>query len=102
MTVEQESHTQRAPSPIPAANFVSAILPWLAAAAGLLVYLLTLNHWVSLDNLLTVARTSGWTWRPELYTPLYWLLTLPFHFVPAKFIPLALNLFSTVCAVLSL
>src|SRR5437870_5199879 len=102
MIVQPESQTQRAPSALPTTNFVSAILPWLAAAAGLLVYLLTLNHWVSLDNLLTVGRTSGWTWRPELYTPLYWLLTLPLHLLPLKFIPLALNLFSMICAVLSL
>src|SRR5438876_1661226 len=102
MIVQQESHTERVPSPLPTASFVSAILPWLAAAGCLLLYLLTLNHWVSFDNLLSVARASGWTWKPELYTPLYWLLTLPLHFLPLKLIPVALNLFSMACAVLSL
>ena len=35
----------------PRMNFVPRRLPWLLAAAMLLVYCLTLNHWVSLFNL---------------------------------------------------
>jgi len=83
-------------------RFVAAVLPWLAAAVGGLVYLLTLNHWVSLSSLLPVARTSGWIWQPSFTDPLYWLITFPLRWFPAAAIPVALNLFSAVCAALSL
>ena len=77
-------------------------LPWLAAAGALVFYLLTLNHWVTYDSLLPVANVSGWTWQPEIYGPVYWLLTLPFRLLPDPAIPVALNCFSAVCAALVL
>ena len=83
-------------------DFVPALLPWLIAAGALLFYLLTLNHWVTFNSLVSVAKLSGWTWQPELYGPVYWLLTLPLRLLPAKLIPLAVNLFSAFCAVLTL
>ena len=86
----------------PRKNFVPRCLPWLLAAAMLLVYCLTLNHWVSLFNLSAVAKISGWTWQPEIYNPLSFLVTYPFRWLPAAPIPLALNLFSAVCAALTL
>jgi len=56
-------------SQVRSSTFVTVRLPWLVGAGGLLVYFLTLNHWVSLHSLGTVARTSGWLWRPELDNP---------------------------------
>ncbi|HEX3856907.1 MAG TPA: tetratricopeptide repeat protein [Verrucomicrobiae bacterium] len=78
------------------------ILPWLLAAAAFVVYWLTLNHWVSLFNLGVVAKTSGWSWQPEFLTPLFFLVTYPFRWLPVAQIPIALNLFSAVCAALTL
>src|SRR5437870_2082429 len=86
----------------PQQKFVPGLIPWLVAAGALMVYLLTLNHWVSITSLSQVARVAGWTWTPELSGPLYWLLTLPFSLLPVWAIPAALNLFSLVCAVLTL
>ena len=86
----------------PEKKFVSTFLPWLIAAGALCVYLATLNPWVSFGNLRAVARLSGWLWQPELYSPLYWLVTLPLQWLPPRLIPLALNLFSCLCAVASL
>ena len=63
---------------------------------------LTLNRWVSLLNLAAVAKISGWTWQPELSNPLSFLVTYPFRWLPAAQIPLALNVFSAVCAALTL
>jgi tetratricopeptide (TPR) repeat protein len=83
-------------------RFVLVVLPWLVAAGSLIVYLATLNHWVSLNSLLAVAKVSGWTWEPELTGPLYWALTFPLRRLPPQAIPVALNLFSSVCAVLTL
>src|ERR1017187_4143662 len=70
-------------------KFVPAFLPWLAGAGALAVYLVTLNRWVSLSSLQQIARVSGWTWLPELYGPVFWLLTYPFRWLPASAIPLA-------------
>ncbi|HUA38971.1 MAG TPA: tetratricopeptide repeat protein [Candidatus Sulfopaludibacter sp.] len=86
----------------PRRNFVPRLLPWLLAGVALGVYLLTLNYWVSLFNLTAVARTSGWMWQPEVYNPVSYAVTQPFHWLPAAQIPLALNVFSAVCAALTL
>src|SRR5690349_8632530 len=86
----------------PTSRFVPVFLPWLIAAGFLVIYLLTLNQWVSFESLSQVAKASGWTWQPELYQPLNWLVTRAFHLLPVKLIPLSLNLFSAVCAVLTL
>lgn len=83
-------------------SFVPSVLPWIVAAGALVVYLVTLNHWVSLRSLLPVSKVSGWMWQPELSGPVYWVITLPFHLLPKTLIPLALNLFSAGCAVLTL
>jgi tetratricopeptide (TPR) repeat protein len=83
-------------------RFVSSTLPWIIAAGALLVYLLTLNHSVALNNLPQVARLSGWIWQPDLYDPVFWLVTYPIRLLPAKLIPLALNLFAALCAAATL
>jgi hypothetical protein len=57
---------------------------------------------VSLESLSQVAKLSGWTWQPELHGPAYWLVTYPLRWLPLKTIPLALNVFSAVCAALCL
>ena len=83
-------------------GFVPYILPWLLAAAALAVYLLTLNHWVSLFNLEYVARASGWMWAPQIFAPVSFAVAYPFHWLPIAAIPIALNLFSAVCAALTI
>jgi len=86
----------------PRKNFVPRFLPWLLAVASFAVYWFTLNRWVSLLNLNYVARISGWTWQPELMSPISFLVTYPFRWLPAPQIPLALNLFAAGCAALAL
>jgi len=86
----------------PRKNFVPQFLPWLLAAAAFVTYGLTLNHWVSLFNLGAVANLSGWNWRPEVYNPVFFFVTYPFHWLPAAQIPVVLNVFSAVCAALTL
>ena len=94
MTPEQEIDPTR--------RFVPALQPWLLAAGFFLIYVFTLNHWVSFGSLGLVAKASGWTWQPDVYQPLNWLLTRAFHLLPVKLIPLAFNLFAAMCAALSL
>ena len=61
MTLEHQTN--------PTKRFIPAFLPWLVATAFFLVYVFTLNRWVSLGGLLQVAKASGWTWQPEVYHP---------------------------------
>ncbi len=86
----------------PEKKFVCSVLPWLVAAAALVIYLLTLNHWISFSNMDNAARIAGGSWAPEFYGPLYYIVTFPLRWLPAARVPIALNLFSTVCAVLTL
>lgn len=86
----------------PQQQFVARKLPWLIGIAGLAVYLLTLNHWLSFSSMAQIAKVSGWTWQPELSAPLYWLLTSPFKLLPPKLVPLALNSLSAIFGALTL
>ncbi len=80
----------------------TVLFPWLIAAGAFALYLFTINPWVSWENLLQVARTSGWFWQEELSGPLYWLASYPLRWLPARLIPISINLFSAVCAALTL
>ncbi|HHY85568.1 MAG TPA: tetratricopeptide repeat protein [Verrucomicrobia bacterium] len=82
--------------------FVRSVLPWLIAAVGLCIYLLTLNPWISLSNLNQVAKTSGWVWSLNLQDPLFTVLTYPIRSLPPKWMPLGYNVFSMICGVLTL
>jgi tetratricopeptide (TPR) repeat protein len=86
----------------PTKHFAPRVLPWLLGAAMLAVYALTLNHWVSLANILPVAKVSGFMWEPDYFNPIFFLTTLPFRLLPTAGIPLALNIFSAICAALTL
>ncbi len=83
-------------------SFASTLLPWIVAGLLTVVYLLTLNHWLSFKNLQAVARASGEIWAPDVYAPLFSLVITPFHWLPETAIPLAMNVFSMVCAFLVL
>jgi tetratricopeptide (TPR) repeat protein len=86
----------------PGKRFVTSVLPWIIAGAALLVYVLTLNPWVNFNSLSTTSRIAGLTWQPTLTAPIFWLVTLPFSVLPASVVPIALNLFSAICAALVL
>jgi tetratricopeptide (TPR) repeat protein len=86
----------------PKKSFCVRRLPWLLGAAMLAFYLITLNRWVTLANILAASKVSGYLWQPDLYNPLQFLATLPFRLLPAAHIPLALNIFSAVCAAVTM
>jgi tetratricopeptide (TPR) repeat protein len=76
----------------------TAALPIRIAVVAFLVYLLTLNHWFSLDSLMLFARTAGWSWAPDHGQPLTRALLFPFLILPAPWIPIALNILSAASA----
>ena len=81
----------------PRNRFVPRWLPLLAGAGALMLFLLTINRWITLFNLDAVAKVAGWTWQPECFSPLVFLVTYPFRWVPASILPLSLNIFSALC-----
>jgi len=83
-------------------QFTLRRLPWLLGALMLGVYGLTLNHWVSSDSIALVANLEGLNLSAGLTGPVTFALTYPFGWLPDAWIPLAVNLFTAVCAALSL
>jgi len=84
--------------------------PWLVALAALALYGVTLNHWVTFASLPFASQLMGWDWhpgplpwRPDVqYQPLFLILTCPLRWLPADWRVLGLNVFTAVCAALTL
>ncbi len=76
--------------------------PLFAGLMALLIYLGTVSHGATLASLSLTARLCGWDDASLTDHPLFWLLTLPLHGLPAAWLPTALNLFSALCAALAL
>lgn len=83
-------------------NRVPWVLPWAVGAGALIVFLVTLNHWVSLASLPLVAKVTGWDWVLPHQLPLFFLLTFPLRWLPVASQPIAFNALSAVCAALTL
>src|SRR5881394_3642055 len=83
-------------------GFARARLPLLIIVAALMVYVLTLNRWVSLASLPVVANITSQETAPPLNAPLHFLLTLPFRWLPAAWQAVGLNFFAAVCGALTL
>ena len=84
------------------AGFVRSKLPWIAGAAALVVFCLTLNHWVNLRSLPMTAQVAGWTWTMPTEAPLFQVVTLPIRLLPAAIQPIALNFFAALCGALTI
>jgi tetratricopeptide (TPR) repeat protein len=83
--------------------------PWLVVLGGLVLFGLTLNHWVTLASLPLVSQITGWDWhplplpwRPEPIKPLFFLVTWPVRLLPMGWQPLSLNVLAAVWAALTL
>src|SRR5437868_1742766 len=83
-------------------GFVRCKLPWIAGGAAFALFLITLNQWVNLRSLPTAAKIAGWEWGLPLQGPLLYLVTLPLKWFPAAIQPVAMNVFTAICAALTL
>jgi tetratricopeptide (TPR) repeat protein len=75
-------------------GFTQSVLPWAVAAGALVLYLVTLNHWVNIHSLPVVAKIAGWDWTPFVQMPLLYFITFPLRLLPTGIQPLALNILS--------
>jgi tetratricopeptide (TPR) repeat protein len=82
--------------------FVRNQLPWIVAAAAFVLYLVTLNRWISLASLPAVSQLLNPHAAPPLNAPLHFLLTYPLNWLPAGAQILGLNVFAAACAALTL
>jgi len=102
MTNGRESDAKR--------HFVLTWLPWILGLAALGLYLVTLNRslsflpdWLSmLGSAPAAVRMAGWSFQPDQFTPAYYLVTYPIRWLPPSSVPLAINLFSALCAAAAL
>jgi tetratricopeptide (TPR) repeat protein len=83
--------------------------PWLVIVGALLLYGFTLDHWLTLGSVHLISIVTGWDWQPfpmswrqNFVPPLFFALTSPIRLLPIAAQPMALNLFSAVCAALTL
>ncbi|HLX72239.1 MAG TPA: tetratricopeptide repeat protein [Verrucomicrobiae bacterium] len=83
-------------------SFVRTRLPWIVAAAAAVVYLVTLNQWLAPNGEQVYARATHQQWYTDPFSPAFHLVTTPFQWLPGKWVPLAMNIFSAVCAVVVL
>ncbi len=82
--------------------FVQRQLPWIIAGVLLVVYLLTLSHWITFGGLPVLSKVLRWDWRPQYLSPLHYLLTYPIHLLPVHWQLIALNVFAAICSALTL
>ncbi len=85
------------------------LCPWLVALAALGLYGLTLHHWVTFGSLPFASQITGWDWhpaplpwRPNPQFPLLFILTFPLRLLPAGWRVVGWNVFTAVCAALTL
>src|SRR5262245_60310891 len=83
-------------------GFARVRLPWLIIAGALIVYVLTLNRWVSLASLPVVAGVATKEAVPPLQAPVHFVVTFPFRWLPTAWQATGLNLFAAVCGALTL
>lgn len=89
------------PTPFPR-PFVSRVLPWLLAGLAMVLYLATLNRWVSVASLPVVAQAAGWDGQLPYLHPLLYVVTRPLRLVPEAQVPFAANLLTALLAAGSL
>ena len=103
MTVENEKTIG------PAVKPPILLCPCLVALAALALYGLTLHHWVTFGSLPFASQITGWDWhpgplpwRPNPQYPLFVILTFPLRLLPAGWRVVGWNVFTAVCAALTL
>lgn len=84
-------------------DFTRIYVPWLVAAASLVLYLATMNQWVTLGSLPFVAKVAGWDWwSPTLDRPLLYTLTYPIRHLSESWQVPTLNFLAAMGAALTL
>jgi hypothetical protein len=92
--------TENAAAPRP--GFNGTALPWLIAAAGMILYLTTLCHQVTTGSVSELMELGRWDWHGISFGPLYYIVTYPARFMPFAWRLPMINGFAAVCGGLTL
>jgi tetratricopeptide (TPR) repeat protein len=74
------------------------LLPWIIAAVALVIYLITVSRWVTVQSLTVSAQVGGWDDNLPANSPLLYLVSRPLILLPSSILPLAGNLFTVLLA----
>lgn len=85
----------------PQGRSLRPLLPWIASIAALAVYLVTLNHWVTLSSVPAMAKMMGWDRFPTINSPILYLLTRPLTALAPASQPTAMNALAAVLSAAS-
>ena len=77
-------------------------LPWILLGIVGVLYLLTLDRWLSQQNLPILAQINDWDWKPLANRPVHFLLTYPLRFLPLSAQPIVLSGITFLAAMASL
>ena len=77
---------------------MARFLPWILSGAALVVYLITVSNWVTIQSLTVLAQVAGWDGNIPSNAPLLYLVTRPLARLPDRILPLAGNLFTALLA----
>lgn len=83
-------------------GFAQRRLPWIVAAAMLVVFVFTMGNGANPGSLAALSRVAGWDWRPAFAAPVHYLVTWPIGWLPAGLQLFALNLLAAVFGALTL
>jgi tetratricopeptide (TPR) repeat protein len=82
--------------------FAQRRLPLLVGLGALLLYLVTLSPWISFHGFATLAKASGWDWRPNYIAPLDFIVTFPVRWVRVAWQPAVANFIAALFTSLTL
>lgn len=77
---------------------MARFLPWILSGGALVVYLITVSNWVTIQSLTVLAQVAGWDGNIPSNAPLLYLVTRPLALLPDRILPLAGNLFTALLA----
>jgi tetratricopeptide (TPR) repeat protein len=83
-------------------GYVQSKLPWIIGLLAFAFYFLTKSHSVTLTSLTVVSKITGWDWSPMVNAPVFYLLTLPFSYLPPSMQFAGMNTFAALLASLTL
>ncbi len=86
----------------PENSLVTKKQPWLIGGAAILLYFITLSHWITLGSLENISHIAGWNLQSVPARPLAWTVFAVFRLLPEAWIPLAANVFTALVATLVL
>jgi len=83
-------------------NLTLRVIPLLTVGVAFVLYVLTLDTWMSFSNAITLVHLKGWNWEPQQTNFVHFVLSLPLKILPVKAAGIASNVLTAAIAALIL